>query len=80
VGLGINGSAQPIPVNWEDDLGDRQADGPEEITCSLIHGQTVIEAALDVKRSNGLVPTDVEHGDAIFSRGLRLRGRTERLE
>jgi 2-methylcitrate dehydratase len=60
--------AQSIPVDWEDRSLNIVTQTVLKKYCSLIHGQPVIEAALDVKRSNGLVPTDVSTCDAIFSR------------
>ncbi len=52
---------QPIPVNWEDPSLEIVKQTVLKKYCSLIHGQPVIEAALDVKRSNSLTATDVEH-------------------
>jgi 2-methylcitrate dehydratase len=43
--------------------------------CSLIHGQPVPEATLDLKRSYGLVAVDVEHVRCdIFRAGYDLAG------
>ena len=53
--------AQSILVKWEDPSLEIVKQTVLKKYCSLIHGQPVIEAALDVKRSNGLVATDVEH-------------------
>jgi len=67
--------AQPIPVNWEDRSLEIVKQTVLKKYCSLIHGQPVIEAALDVKRSNGLVPTDVEHVRCdIFQAGFDFAG------
>ena len=52
---------QSIPVNWEDPSLEIVTQTVLKKYCSLIHGQPVIEATLDVKRSNGLAATDVEH-------------------
>ncbi|MBV8525453.1 MAG: MmgE/PrpD family protein [Acetobacteraceae bacterium] len=53
--------AQSIPVNWEDPSLEIVKQTVLKKYCSLIHGQPVIEATLDLKRSNGLAATDVEH-------------------
>src|SRR5882757_6128352 len=67
--------AQPILVNWEDRSLEIVKQTVLKKYCSLIHGQPVIEAALDVKRSNGLVPTDVEHVRCdIFQAGFDFAG------
>ena len=67
--------AQPIPVNWEDRSLEIVKQTVLKKYCSLIHGQPVIEAALDVKRSNGLAPTDVEHVRCdIFQAGFDFAG------
>ena len=43
--------------------------------CSLIHGQPVIEATLDLRRSNDLRPTDVDHVRCdIFQAGYDFAG------
>ena len=67
--------AQPIPVNWEDPSLEIVKQTVLKKYCSLIHGQPVIEAALDVKRSNGLSATDVEDVRCdIFQAGFDFAG------
>jgi 2-methylcitrate dehydratase len=67
--------AQSIPVNWEDPSLEIIKQTVLKKYCSLIHGQPVIEAALDVKRSNGLAATDVEHVRCdIFQAGFDFAG------
>ncbi len=53
--------AQPIPVNWEDPSLDVVAQTVMKKYCSLIHGQPVLEAVLDLKRRNRLIAADVEN-------------------
>ena len=53
--------AQPIPVNWEDFLLDIVKQTIMKKYCSLIHGQPVLEAVLDLKRRNRFTANDVEH-------------------
>jgi 2-methylcitrate dehydratase len=53
--------AQSIPVNWEDPSLEVVKQTVLKKYCSLIHGQPVIEAVLDVRRGNGLAAIDVEH-------------------
>jgi 2-methylcitrate dehydratase len=52
--------AQRIPVNWADPSLDVVTQTVMKKYCSLIHGQPVLEAVLDLKRRNGLVGADVE--------------------
>ena len=66
---------QPIPMSWEDPSLEIVKQTVLKKYCSLIHGQPVIEAALDVKRSNGLAATDVEHVRCdIFQAGFDFAG------
>jgi 2-methylcitrate dehydratase len=66
---------QPISVNWEDPSLEIVKQTVLKKYCSLIHGQPVIEAALDLKRSNGLVATDIEHVRCdIFQAGFDFAG------
>ena len=51
---------QPIPANWEDPSLDMVKQTIMKKYCSLIHGQPVLEAVLDLKRRNGLTAADVE--------------------
>ena len=53
--------AQSIPVNWEDPSLDIITQTVMKKYCSLIHGQPVLEAVLDLKRRNGLTAADVEN-------------------
>jgi 2-methylcitrate dehydratase len=52
--------AQSIPVNWEDPSLEVVTQTVMKKYCSLIHGQPVLEAVLDLKRRNGLTAADVE--------------------
>src|SRR5580700_3962428 len=51
---------QPIRVDWEDPSLEIVSQTVLKKYCSLIHGQPVLEAVLDLKRGNGLVAADVE--------------------
>jgi 2-methylcitrate dehydratase len=53
--------AQSIPVNWEDPALDIVKQTIMKKYCSLIHGQPVLEAVLDLKRRNRFTANDVEH-------------------
>jgi 2-methylcitrate dehydratase len=53
--------AQSIPVNWEDPSLDVVTQTVMKKYCSLIHGQPVLEAVLDLKRRNGFTAADVEN-------------------
>jgi 2-methylcitrate dehydratase len=67
--------AQPIQANWGNPSLEIVKQTVLKKYCSLIHGQPVIEAALDVKRSNGLSATDVEHVQCdIFQAGFDFSG------
>jgi len=52
---------QPIPVNWEDPSLDVVKQTVMKKYCSLIHGQPVLEAVLDLKRSNSLTADQIEN-------------------
>jgi 2-methylcitrate dehydratase len=52
--------AQRISANWEDPSLDIVKQTIMKKYCSLIHGQAVLEAVLDLKRRNGLIAADVE--------------------
>jgi 2-methylcitrate dehydratase len=52
--------AQPIPLNWDDPSLDVITQTVMKKYCSLIHGQPVLEAVLDLKRRNSLTAADVE--------------------
>src|SRR5258708_40157589 len=53
--------AQSIDVDWDDLSLEIVSQTVLKKYCSLIHGQPVLEAVLDLKRSNGLVAAKVEH-------------------
>jgi 2-methylcitrate dehydratase len=53
--------AQSIPVEWEDASLDVVKQTIMKKYCSLIHGQPVLEAVLDLKRSNSLTADEIEH-------------------
>jgi 2-methylcitrate dehydratase len=52
--------AQPILANWEDSSLEIITQTVMKKYCSLIHGQPVLEAVLDLKRRNNLIAADVE--------------------
>src|SRR6266436_3012459 len=53
--------AQPIPVDWEDPSLDIVKQTIMKKYCSLIHGQPVLEAVLDLKRRNSLTADEIEY-------------------
>jgi 2-methylcitrate dehydratase len=53
--------AQSIPMDWEDPSLDVITQTVMKKYCSLIHGQPVLEAVLDLKRSNSLMAAEVEN-------------------
>ena len=52
--------AQPISANWDDPSLEIITQTVMKKYCSLIHGQPVLEAVLDLKRRNSLTAADVE--------------------
>src|ERR1700730_7824074 len=52
--------AQSIPVSWEDPSPDVVKQTIMKKYCSLIHGQPVLEAVLDLKRRNTLTADEIE--------------------
>ena len=52
--------AQPIIVDWEDPSLEIVTHTMMKKYCSLIHGQPILEAVLDLKRRNRLNASDVE--------------------
>jgi 2-methylcitrate dehydratase len=67
--------AQPIPVDWEDPSLTIVTQTVMKKYCSLIHGQPVLEAVLDIKRRNRLAAADVEHVRCdIFQTGFDIAG------
>jgi 2-methylcitrate dehydratase len=51
----------PIQVDWDDPSLDFIKQTVLKKYCSLIHGQPVIEATMDLRRRYNLVATEVEH-------------------
>src|ERR1700692_1149467 len=67
--------AQPIPVDWEDPSLEFITQTVLKKYCSLIHGQPVLEATLDLKRSYGVVAAEVEYVRCdIFQAGFDFAG------
>jgi 2-methylcitrate dehydratase len=67
--------AQSILVDWEDPSLEIIAQTVLKKYCSLIHGQPVLEAVLDLKRRNGLLAAEVEHVRCdIFQAGFDIAG------
>jgi 2-methylcitrate dehydratase len=67
--------AQPIPVDWEDPSLTIVTQTVMKKYCSLIHGQPVLEAVLDIKHRNSLAAADVEHVRCdIFQTGFDIAG------
>jgi 2-methylcitrate dehydratase len=67
--------AQTIPVDWEDPSLEIITRTVMKKYCSLIHGQPVLEAVLDLKRRNGLAAADVEQVRCdIFQSGFDIAG------
>jgi 2-methylcitrate dehydratase len=52
--------AQPIIVDWDDPSLEIITQTVMKKYCSLIHGQPILEAVLDLKRRNRLTASDVE--------------------
>src|SRR4029077_18084888 len=53
--------AQRIPVDWDDPSLEMVKQTVMKKYCSLIHGQPVLEAVLDLKRRHGLAANEVEN-------------------
>jgi 2-methylcitrate dehydratase len=51
---------QSVPVDWEQPSLDLITQTVMKKYCSLIHGQPILEAVLELKRRNGLTADDVE--------------------
>jgi 2-methylcitrate dehydratase len=67
--------AQTIPVDWEDPSLEIVTQTVLKKYCSLIHGQPVLEATLDLKRSYALSAEEVEHVRCdIFQAGFDFAG------
>ncbi len=66
---------QSIPVDWEDPSLDVVEQTVLKKYCSLIHGQPVIEAVLDLRRRHHLTGADVAHVVCdIFQTGYDIGG------
>jgi 2-methylcitrate dehydratase len=52
--------AQSISVNWDDPSLEVVTQTVMKKYCSLIHGQPVLEAVLDLKRRNSLTAAEIE--------------------
>jgi 2-methylcitrate dehydratase len=66
---------QAIAVDWDDQSLDFVTQTVLKKYCSLIHGQPVIEATMDLRRSYTLDAADVEHVRCdIFQAGYDLAG------
>jgi 2-methylcitrate dehydratase len=66
---------QPIYVDWEDPSLEFVKQTVMKKYCSLIHGQAVLEATLDLKRSYNLAAADIDHVLCdIFQAGYDLAG------
>src|SRR6202048_489897 len=52
---------QKVDVDWSDDSLEIVNQTVLKKYCSLIHGQPVLEAVLDLKRRNRLIAANVEH-------------------
>jgi 2-methylcitrate dehydratase len=66
---------QPITVDWENPSLEFVKQTVLKKYCSLIHGQPVLEAVLDLRRRNGLVANDVESVRCdIFQSGFDIAG------
>jgi 2-methylcitrate dehydratase len=73
-GLGLM-FAQPIPVDWEESSLEFIRQTVLKKYCSLIHGQPVLEATLDLKRSYRVEAAEVEHVRCdIFQAGYDFAG------
>lgn len=72
---GLNQVLGPIPVDWNDPSLDFVTQTVLKKYCSLIHGQPVIEATLDIKRSYAVDAAEVEHVRCdIFKAGYDFAG------
>jgi 2-methylcitrate dehydratase len=66
---------QPIDVDWDDARLDIIHLTMMKKYCSLIHGQPVLEATLDLKRRNGLKSEEIEEVVCdIFQTGFDIAG------
>jgi 2-methylcitrate dehydratase len=66
---------QKIDVDWSDDSLEVVKSTVMKKYCSLIHGQPVLEAVLELKRDNGLTAEDVKSVRCdIFQSGYDIAG------
>src|SRR6266478_6428236 len=66
---------QPISVDWENPSLDVVTQTVMKKYCSLIHGQPVLEAVLDLKRRHELTVTDIVSVTCeIFQSGFDIAG------
>ncbi len=67
--------AQPIKAEWDDPSLEFVKQTVLKKYCSLIHGQPVLEATMDLRHRHNLVAADVEHVRCdIFQAGFDLAG------
>jgi 2-methylcitrate dehydratase len=67
--------AQPIPADWDDPSLEIVKQTVMKKYCSLIHGQPVLEAVLDLKRCHSINARDVERVTCdIFQSGYDIAG------
>ena len=60
---------QSIDADWEDPSLESVSQTVLKKYCSLIHGQPVLEAVLDLKRSNNLVAANIKRVNCAVFRG-----------
>jgi 2-methylcitrate dehydratase len=66
---------QPLEVDWDDHRLEVIHETVMKKYCSLIHGQPVLEATLDLKRGNGVTAQEVEAVVCdIFQTGFDIAG------
>jgi 2-methylcitrate dehydratase len=66
---------QPIPVDWDNPSLEIVNQTVLKKYCSLIHGQPVLEAVLDLKRRNGLVAANIKRAHCdVFQGAFDLAG------
>lgn len=67
--------AQPIPADWDNPSLEIVKQTVMKKYCSLIHGQPVLEAVLDLKRRHGVSASDIEQVTCdIFQTGYDIAG------
>jgi 2-methylcitrate dehydratase len=65
---------QPIHVDWDDPSLEIVNQTVLKKYCSLIHGQPVLEAVLDLKRGNGLVAANIKRVHCVFQGAFDFAG------